>query len=101
MVYSVQQVKYEILAYIKEFGGHFGDYYVGIASDPKEELFSIHNVDKTIDPWLYKQLLTAQAAQTAQSYFINRLKTDGDVHQIMNDEMDCVYVYKKNKKTKP
>ena len=41
MVYSVQQIKYEILAYIKEFGGEFSDYYVGVSNDPKKSLFGI------------------------------------------------------------
>ena len=64
MVFSVQQIKYEILAYMKELGGEFGDYYVGIAADPKKTLLDVHNVDEAADPWLYKQALTFYAAQT-------------------------------------
>ena len=65
MVYSVQQIKYEILAYIKEFGGEFSDYYVGVSDNPKKSLFKVHNVNRKKDPWLYKQALTLQAAKTA------------------------------------
>ena len=46
MVYSVQQIKYEILAYMKEFGGDFSDYYVGITHDPENALFKDHKVDR-------------------------------------------------------
>ena len=70
MVYSVQQIKYEILAYMKEFGGDFSDYYVGITHDPENALFKNHRVDSKKDPWLYKQALTFQAARSAQDYFL-------------------------------
>ena len=78
MVFSVQQIKYEILAYMKEFGGEFGDYYVGIAADPKKTLLEVHKVDEAADPWLYKQALTFYAARTVQDYFLRRLKADGE-----------------------
>jgi hypothetical protein len=101
MVFSVQQIKYEILAYIKEFGGSFSDYYVGVADDPQSTLFEGHGVDGEKDPWLYKQALTFQAARTVQDYFVTRLKTDG-VPVIDGDEnCDCVYVYKKSERTRP
>ena len=101
MVYSVQQVKYEILAYIKEFGGSFEDYYVGVADDPQRALFEIHGLDRDRDPWLYKQLLTFQAARTVQDYFLGRLKTDGVPVLDGDENCDCVYVYKKSERTRP
>lgn len=101
MVYSVQQIKYEILAYIKEFGGEFSDYYVGVADDPEKALFKSHQVDRKKDPWLYKQALTFQAARTAQDYFLSRLKADGDAVIDGDENTDCVYVYKKSKRTAP
>lgn len=101
MVYSVQQIKYEILAYMKEFGGDFSDYYVGLSGDPKKALFTTHKVDRKKDPWLYKQALTFQAARTAQNYFLSRLKADGAQAPDSNEDTDCVYVYKKSKRTAP
>ena len=101
MVFSVQQIKYEILAYMKECGGDFGDYYVGIAADPKKTLFERHNVDEDADPWLYKQALTFQAARTVQDYFLGRLKSDGAPVFEGGEDMDCVYVYKKSERTAP
>ena len=101
MVYSIQQIKYEILAYIKEFGGDFSDYYVGVTHDPENALFKNHRVDRKKDPWLYKQALTFQAARTAQDYFLRRLKADGEAVMDGDEDTDCVYVYKKSKSTAP
>ena len=101
MVFSVQQIKYEVLAYMKEFGGEFGDYYVGIAADPKKTLLDVHKVDENADPWLYKQALTFYAARTVQDYFLRRLKADGEAVMEGDDDMDCVYVYKKSERTVP
>ena len=101
MVFSVQQIKYEILAYMKELGGEFGDYYVGIAADPKKTLLDVHNVDEAADPWLYKQALTFYAVQTVQYSFLRRLKADGEPLLDGDEDMDCVYVYKKSERTVP
>tara|TARA_B100000315_G_C14405346_1_gene508426 strand:- start:401 stop:817 length:417 start_codon:yes stop_codon:yes gene_type:complete len=101
MVYSVQQIKYEILAYMKEFGGDFSEYYVGVSDDPENALFKSHQVDRGKDPWLYKQALTYQAARTAQDYFLSRLKSDGEAIAGGNEDWDCVYVYKKSQRTAP
>jgi hypothetical protein len=101
MVFSVQQMKYEILAYIKEFGGDFGDYYIGLSDDPKRDLVDKHNVDLEKDPWLYKQALTFQAARTTQDYFLSRLHADGARVEHGGEDTDCVYVYKKSDRTTP
>jgi len=106
MVYSVQQIKYDILAYIKEFGEDFDAYYVGVSADPMAALLDTHKVDKDKDPWLYKQALTFQAAITVQDYFLSRLRTDGEPavapeDDVAKENMDCVYVYKKSNRTSP
>ena len=94
MVFSVQQVKYEFLAYIKEFDRTFSNWYVGVAAEPKETLFEIHGVRDAEDPWLYKQLLTNRAARTVQDYFLDQLKTAGTRPQEQSENVDCVYLYK-------
>jgi hypothetical protein len=101
MVYSVQQIKYEILAYIKEFGGSFGDYYVGLTDDPQKALFETHGLVKNRDPWLYKQALSFAAARTVQQYFVDRLHTDGEPAVAGSEDVDCVYVYRKSMGTRP
>lgn len=101
MIYSVQQIKYEILAYIKEFGGDFKDWYVGIASNPKKTMFEKHSVHENDDIWLYKQALTFTACKTIQDYFLQVLKTDGETITSGDEDTDCVYLYKKSERTTP
>ena len=67
MIYSVQEIKFEFIAFIKERGGDFSDWYIGIAADPLTALKSQHKVDQNEDDWIYKQALTFQALEdTAQ-----------------------------------
>ena len=101
MVYSVQQIKYEILAYIYELGGNFCDYYVGIAEDPEEALSKTHRVDKAKDPWLYRKALSCTAAHTIMDYFLNRLNVDGRSGINGSESSDWVYLYKKGAGTIP
>ncbi len=101
MVYSVQQIKYEILAYIKEFEGDFNDWYVGIAADPKKTMFEQHHVHQDNDIWLYKQALTFTACKTVQTYFLSILSTDGVLVSNGDEDTDCVYLYKKSERTCP
>lgn len=106
MVHSVQQIKYDVLAYIKEFGGEFSEWYIGIAADPKKTLFEEHNVDESADVWLYRQALTFAACKTSVRYFCDTLQTDGNVCQpggedVGGEDVDCVYLYKKNERTTP
>ena len=101
MVYSVQQIKHDILAYIYELGGDFCGYYVGIAENPEGALFETHKVDKTKDAWLYRQALSYTAARTIRDYFSNRLRVDGTLAINGNEDIDWVYVYKKSERTSP
>lgn len=101
MIYSVQQIKYELLAYIKEFGGNFADWYVGIAAEPLAAMVQDHGLDRKRDIWIYKQALTFQACRTVQSYFLEKLKTDGAPVVRGNGDMDCVYMFKKSERTTP
>jgi hypothetical protein len=94
MVFSVQQVKYEFLAYIKEFDPTFSNWYVGLADQPRQALFERHGVRDAEDPWLYKQRLTNRAARTVQQYFIEHRETAGAPSMEQSEDVDCVYLYK-------
>ena len=100
MILSVQQIKFEMLAYIKEFGGSFADWYVGVAAEPVRTLTEQHGLDPRLDIWLYKQALTARACGTIQSFFLRKLGTDG-IDCPPAEDADCVYLYKKTHRTRP
>jgi hypothetical protein len=101
MVFSVQQIKYEFLAYIKEFGGAFDQWYVGVAIDPEAALFSSRNVDQKTGHWIYKPALTFKATGTVLQYFRQQLKTDGDAVGLGTEAMTYVFAFKKTATTSP
>jgi len=101
LIYSVQQIKFEIFQHIKEFGSNFQDWFVGISSDPKHDLFNRHLVDKKEDIWLHKQAVSFAACKNIQKYFLENLKTDGEVINDGKEDMNCIYLFKKSLNTNP
>jgi hypothetical protein len=101
MVFSVQQIKYELLAYIKGLGGTFGDWYVGCASDPEQALFEQHHVRREEDPWIYKPALTGKATFTVVRYFRDVLHTDANDIGEPSPEANFVYAFRKGQATVP
>ena len=73
MVYSVQQIKFEFLSYIKEFGGKVEDWRIGLADDARSALFEDNRVDEQQDIWLWKPALTPVAARTVYRYMTEQL----------------------------
>lgn len=62
MTYSVQQVKFELLAYLKEFGGNPTEWRIGTASNARRALFETNAVHESEDIWVWKPMLSAAAA---------------------------------------
>lgn len=100
-VFSVQQIKYEFLAYIKGLGGDFSDWYVGVAAQPERALFDEHRVRPDADPWIYKPALTSKATQTVLRYFRNNLHTDGGDAERVDDDATFVFMFRKGAGTMP
>jgi len=96
MILSVQQAKFEILAYIKEFDTTFGHWCVGLSANPKQTLFDERAVRDEEDPWLYKQLLSHRAAGIVRNYFVETLGVIGAPSPTAPnlEDIDCVYLYK-------
>ena len=101
MIASVQQIKYELMAFIKELGGGFGEFVIGIADDPRQAMRREHGVDLEGDPWIYKQALSHAAARTVQDYFVEKLKVNGVRPASDSEDVDCVYLYRKGVETCP
>jgi hypothetical protein len=92
MIYSVQQIKFEFLSYIKEFGGRAEEWRVGFAADARYGLFELNGVDETRDIWLWKPALTPAAARTVYDYFTGRFRVPPAAFA---DEGTCVFLFKK------
>lgn len=101
MVFSVQQIKFEFLGYMKEFGGDFSDWYVGVAEDPETALFESHALQRDSDPWIYKPALTGKATNTVLRYFRGVLHTDGGAADVVIASATYVYAFKKSLHTQP
>ncbi len=78
MAQNKQDIIADIKAYIAKFSGtKYSDWYVGIASDPKQRLFVDHCVNEQSGAWIYCEALSSDAAREVEQYFIDQLKTDG------------------------
>ncbi len=101
MVFSVQQIKYEFLAYMKGVGGTFEDWYVGVAADPEAALFGEHGVARDEDPWIYKPALSGKATDTVLRYFRDVLHTDAAGHAAPVPGATFAYAFRKSVRTRP
>ncbi len=92
MVYSVQQIKFEALMYIKEFGGKAEEWRVGVAADAPAALFGDNAVDAERDIWFWKPALSPAAARTVYQYMTQQFRVppvEGAT------EGNCVFLFKK------
>lgn len=94
-----ETIKSEIRACIQKYGGPYSGWYVGIASDPKQRLFSDHNVDEKNGAWIFVESESSSAAREVESYFINIVGTDGGSGG-GDYSTKYIYVYKKTSSTK-
>lgn len=90
MAKSENRIKNEIKEYIKECGGSYSDWYVGIAEDPEERLFENHNVDKENDHWIYRPCEDSNVSRRIEEYFVTVLGTDGETG---GGDENTIYVY--------
>lgn len=74
MVFSPQQVKFEFLSYIKEFGTEPSGWRIGSGVNAETALFEENGVDRERDIWLWKPLLSPAAAAIVLRYMTEQLK---------------------------
>ena len=91
-MYSVQQIKFDCLAYIKEFGAEPAEWNAGACRDPKLWLNG-DAVDAERDIWLWKPAVSPVAARTVLRFLAERM----GVRMTAADEPDgaCVFLYRK------
>ena len=92
MAYSVQQIKFELISYVKEFGGDFSEWCVGRAVDAPEVLFVVNEVDPVQDVWIWKPALTSAAAELVVRWMTDRQNAKPAAGE---PEGHCVFIYKK------
>lgn len=90
-MFSPQQVKFEFLSYIKEFGGRPTEWVVGCADDPTQALFARNAVDAESDIWLWKPTLSAAAARIVFRYLTEQLQA----HAADDRTGRCIFLFKR------
>ncbi len=61
----------EIAAYVGQHGGNYSQWYVGIAANPQDRLFSGHNVSERGGAWIYRTCTNSDQARAIEDYFIS------------------------------
>ncbi len=95
-----QEIINDLDAYIKDGGGGYPAWYVGIASDAPDRLFSDHKVKEKGDSWIFRRASFSAVAREIKDYFVNTLGTDGGTGRGVV-LIDMVYAYKKASHTDP
>lgn len=98
---SMEELKIiqEIKDHVRKCGGSFSSWYIGIAEDPKDRLFSEHNVSEKEGIWIYKTTSSSEIARNIEQHFLS-LEMDGGSGG--GDYLSkAVYCYKKNYSTHP
>jgi len=95
-----QEIINDLDAHMKDGGGGYPAWYVGIASDARDRLFNDHKVKEKGDSWVFRQTSFSGVAREIQDYFVDTLGTDGGAGKGVVFT-DMVYAYKKASHTDP
>ena len=76
---------------IQNSGGNYRQWYVGIAINPREQLFTVHNVSEKSGTWVYKDAGCETAARGIEVVFLKKGCKGGSIKK---DSSRHVYVYK-------
>jgi hypothetical protein len=98
MAKTKAEIVAEIASYVRDCGGAFNRWYVGIASDAEDRLFNAHAVRKNGDFWIYRLCPSAAVAREIEELFISNgmdgASGDGDSSTMY------VYAYRKTPSTR-
>jgi len=80
----------EIKTHIKECGGNYSDWYVGITANKDQRLFVDHNVKENGGAWISYKASSSDLTRAVEKYFIDDCKTKGGPG---GGDDNSVYVY--------
>ena len=77
MSHAASEIISEIGAHIRKRGGVGHQWYVGIAADARDRLFSDHQVQKEGGVWIYRTANTHWDARQAEDHLVKQFGTCG------------------------
>jgi hypothetical protein len=89
MVKSEKDIILTIDSYMQKFQYRNSDWYVGVATDPRDRLFNGHNVDEHNGIWIFEEASSDSVARSVEKAYLN---TGHDGGSGGGDE-NSVYVY--------
>jgi hypothetical protein len=87
----------QIEAYIRQGGGEYGDWYIGLANDPIDPITEASRLNKVQNRrFTYIETISHQTAKAVADYFLDICGTDGNLSDI-DAARPCraIYIYKK------
>lgn len=87
----------QIEAYIRQGGGVYGDWYIGLADNPIDPITEASRLNKVQNHrFTYIETVSHQVAKSVADYFLNVCGTDGNLSDI-DTIRPCraLYIYKK------
>jgi hypothetical protein len=89
-----KQIIAQIETYIRQGGGEYGDWYIGLADNPIAPIMEVTRLHKVQNHrFAYIETISHDIAKAAADYFLKVCGTDGDISDIVDS--DAIYVYKK------
>lgn len=96
MSFSVQQIKFEFFAYIKEFDVEFSNWTICASSNPKEDLTALHHAHLEQDYWIFKPAVSEIAARNIVKYFTQTLTCQPGIESTSTVQKSHVYLFRKS-----
>jgi hypothetical protein len=96
---NAEQIRDEILAYLRMQGGDSGSWYIGIAAEIERRLFGDHRVPPANHWYICRQAASSEAAHEAERALL-ALGFDGGPAGA-DDDAVFVYAYLKTSVTQP
>ncbi len=100
-MYSVQQIKFECLAYIKEYGGDPAAWVVLASEAPTPALFARWGVDQARDIWMCKPALSLKAALNVVGFLRDRMGVAPPPDDAVSPDARFVLLYRKQARPGP
>jgi hypothetical protein len=92
-----KQIIDQVEAYIRQGGGEYGNWYIGLADNPIAPIMEVTRLNKVQSHrFTYIETVSPQAAKAVADYFLNVCGTDGNPGDIdINRPCRAIYIYKK------